>query len=111
MKPQFAVPVKLVLFPVAFSPCRYEAGALAYVWPLDRVTLRLRGPFLGNTSLASAVLGDVSYPETQLVLEDLNVMRNRSAQPFRETASRRVRSVPSASFFASCAHAEFLMKY
>nr|XP_040038622.1 toll-like receptor 2 [Gasterosteus aculeatus aculeatus] len=80
---------------------RYEAGALAYVWPLDRVTLRLRGPFLGNTSLASAVLGDVSYPETQLVLEDLNVMRNRSAQPFRETASRRVRKITFRNFSVS----------
>ncbi|KAL6118223.1 tlr2 [Pungitius sinensis] len=80
---------------------RYETGALGYVWPLDRVTLSLRGPFLKNTALASAVLGDVSYPETQLVLEDLHVMRNQSVQPFRETASRRVRKITFRNFSVS----------
>ncbi|XP_039996663.1 toll-like receptor 2 isoform X2 [Xiphias gladius] len=72
---------------------RYEAGALAYVWPLGRVSLSLHGPFLTNTALASAVLGDVSYPETQITLEDLHLKRNESVQPFRETAKRRIRYI------------------
>ncbi|XP_040887560.1 toll-like receptor 2 type-2 [Toxotes jaculatrix] len=70
---------------------RYEAGALAYVWPLGRVSLSLHGPFFSNVSLASAVLRDVSYPETPLILEDLHLIGNQSVQPFRETARRRVR--------------------
>ncbi|KAK9525112.1 hypothetical protein VZT92_017446 [Zoarces viviparus] len=72
---------------------RYETGTLADVWPLGRVTLSLRGPFLTNIALASAVLGDVSYPETWLILEDLHLMRNQSVQPSREVARRRVRKM------------------
>uniref|UniRef100_A0A667ZUF0 Toll-like receptor 2 n=1 Tax=Myripristis murdjan TaxID=586833 RepID=A0A667ZUF0_9TELE len=45
---------------------RYDAGTLAGIWPLGRVTLSLHGPFLNNTALASDLLGDVSYPETPM---------------------------------------------
>ncbi|XP_034412679.1 toll-like receptor 2 [Cyclopterus lumpus] len=72
---------------------RYETGTLADIWPLGRVTLSLHGPFVTNVSLASAVLGDVSYPETQLILEDLHLVRNQSAPAFRETARKRVRKM------------------
>ncbi|XP_068569233.1 toll-like receptor 2 type-2 [Cebidichthys violaceus] len=72
---------------------RYETGTLADVWPLGRVTLSLHGPFLRNVALASAVLRDVSYPETWLILEDLHLMRNQSVQPSREVARRRVRKM------------------
>ncbi|XP_032373776.1 toll-like receptor 2 [Etheostoma spectabile] len=71
----------------------YESGALGDVWPLGRVTLSLHGPFLKNTTLASAVLADVTYPETPLVLEDLHLIGNESVQPFRESARRRVRKM------------------
>ncbi|XP_033970238.1 toll-like receptor 2 [Trematomus bernacchii] len=70
---------------------RYESGALAGVWPLGRVTLSLHGPFLTNIGLASDVIGDVSYPETPIILKDLHL--NQSVQPFREMASRRVRKI------------------
>uniref|UniRef100_A0A668A5F3 Toll-like receptor 2 n=1 Tax=Myripristis murdjan TaxID=586833 RepID=A0A668A5F3_9TELE len=36
---------------------RYDAGTLAGIWPLGRVTLSLHGPFLNNTALASDLLG------------------------------------------------------
>ncbi|XP_022625698.1 toll-like receptor 2 type-2 [Seriola dumerili] len=72
---------------------RYEPGALAYVWPLGHVTLRLHGPFFTNITLTSAVLADVSYPETPIILEDLHMIENRSVQPLRETARRRVRHI------------------
>ncbi|XP_068426963.1 toll-like receptor 2 isoform X2 [Clinocottus analis] len=72
---------------------RYEAGTLGDVWPLGRVTLSLHGPFLTNVSLASAVLRDVSYPETQLILDDLHLIGNRSVLPLRETARKRVRKM------------------
>lgn len=79
-----------------FSPlsslCRYEPGTLADVWPLGRVALSLHGPFLTNVALASAVLADVSYPETPVLLSDLHLVHNQSVQPFRETSRRRVRS-------------------
>ncbi|XP_069580716.1 toll-like receptor 2 [Brachyistius frenatus] len=70
---------------------RYESGALGDIWPLGRVTLSLHGPFLNNVPLASAVLGDVSYPETPITLEDLHLIGNQSVQPLRETARRRIR--------------------
>uniref|UniRef100_A0A668A440 Toll-like receptor 2 n=1 Tax=Myripristis murdjan TaxID=586833 RepID=A0A668A440_9TELE len=63
----------------------------AGIWPLGRVTLSLHGPFLNNTALASDLLGDVSYPETPMVLLDLHLIGNESIQPFRETSRRRVR--------------------
>ncbi|XP_060890016.1 toll-like receptor 2 type-2 isoform X1 [Labrus mixtus] len=72
---------------------RYESGALAAMWPLGRVTLSLHEPFLTNTALASAVLADVSYPNTPLVLEDLHLVGNDSVQSFKETAKRRIRSL------------------
>nr|WEW53051.1 toll-like receptor 2 [Platichthys stellatus] len=72
---------------------RYESGALADVWPLGRVTLSLHGPFLTDVALASAVLADVSDPETPLELEDLHLRGNGSVQPLRAAASRRVRSL------------------
>ncbi|XP_070785759.1 toll-like receptor 2 [Enoplosus armatus] len=80
---------------------RYEYGALADVWPLGRVTLSLHGPFSTNQSLASAVLGDVSYPETPIVLKDLHLTGNQSVQPFRETARRRVRYMTFCNLFVS----------
>ncbi|KAF0028941.1 hypothetical protein F2P81_018046 [Scophthalmus maximus] len=72
---------------------RYESGALAYVWPLGRVSLSLHGPFLRDVALASAVVGDVSYPETAVTLEDLHLIGNESVQPFRAAARRRVRNM------------------
>ncbi|XP_037614295.1 toll-like receptor 2 type-2 isoform X2 [Sebastes umbrosus] len=80
---------------------RYESGALADIWPLGCVTLSLRSPFLKNVSLASAVLRDVSYPETPLVLQDLHLIVNQSIQPFRETATRRVRKIAFHNFSVS----------
>nr|AFZ81806.1 toll-like receptor 2 [Oplegnathus fasciatus] len=71
---------------------RYESGTLADIWPLGCVTLSLHGPFT-NTALASAVLADVSYPETPIILEDLHLIGNQSVQPFREPARRRVRYI------------------
>ncbi|XP_063757112.1 toll-like receptor 2 isoform X2 [Eleginops maclovinus] len=70
---------------------RYESGALADVWPLGRVTLSLHGPFLTNEALASDVIGDVSYPETPIILKDLHL--NHSIQPFKEMVRRRVRKI------------------
>ncbi|XP_029381746.1 toll-like receptor 2 [Echeneis naucrates] len=72
---------------------RYDSGTLAYVWPLGRVTLSLHGPFLTNTTLTSAVLRDVSYPETPIILQDLHLMDNQSIQPLRESAQRRIRRI------------------
>ncbi|XP_071315966.1 toll-like receptor 2 type-2 isoform X1 [Trachinotus anak] len=72
---------------------RYESGALAYVWPLGHVSLSLHGPFLTNTALASAVLRDVSYPETPIILEDLHLIGNQSVQPLREAAKKRLRHI------------------
>ncbi|XP_054863468.1 toll-like receptor 2 isoform X2 [Amphiprion ocellaris] len=70
---------------------RYESGTLADIWPLGRVTLSLHGPFLTNMPVASAVLGDVSYPETPITLEDLHLIGNWSVQPLRESARKRIR--------------------
>uniref|UniRef100_A0A4W6BLA2 Toll-like receptor 2 n=1 Tax=Lates calcarifer TaxID=8187 RepID=A0A4W6BLA2_LATCA len=80
---------------------RYESGALAYVWPLGRVTLSLHGPFLTDRALASSVLADVSYPETPMVLEDLYLIGNESVKPFYETAKRRVRYITFRNLFIS----------
>ncbi|CAJ1048266.1 LOW QUALITY PROTEIN: toll-like receptor 2 type-2 [Xyrichtys novacula] len=80
---------------------RYESGALADIWPLGHVTLSLHGPFLTNAALASAVLADVSYPHTPLVLEDLYWMGNESARPLKETAKKRIRSLTLRNFTAS----------
>ena len=73
--------------------CRYEPGALADVWPLGRVAVSLHTPFLTNVTLASAVLVDVTYPETPLVLQDLHLIGNESVQPLRVLAGRRLRLV------------------
>nr|AEB32453.1 toll-like receptor 2 [Epinephelus coioides] len=80
---------------------RYESGTLAYVWPLGCVTLSLHSPFLTNTSLVSAVLRDVSYPETPLILEDIHLIGNLSVQPFRESARRRIRKITFHNFRVS----------
>ncbi|XP_074555440.1 toll-like receptor 2 [Halichoeres trimaculatus] len=72
---------------------RYESGALADMWPLGRVTLSLHRPFLTNKSLASAILADVSYPNTPMVLEDLNMNQKGSELPLKEAAKRRIRSL------------------
>uniref|UniRef100_A0A668AFB3 Toll-like receptor 2 n=1 Tax=Myripristis murdjan TaxID=586833 RepID=A0A668AFB3_9TELE len=78
---------------------RYDAGTLAGIWPLGRVTLSLHGPFLNNTALASDLLGDVSYPETPMVLLDLHLIGNESIQPFRETTRFRVIFKAQMGFF------------
>uniref|UniRef100_A0A3P9IGJ1 Toll-like receptor 2 n=1 Tax=Oryzias latipes TaxID=8090 RepID=A0A3P9IGJ1_ORYLA len=80
---------------------RYESGALSYIWPLGQVTLSLRGPFLTNTALASAVLTDVSYPETHLTLEDFHLIGNQSAQAFRGSARKRIRKITFRNFSTS----------
>nr|AJP16420.1 toll-like receptor 2 [Larimichthys crocea] len=72
---------------------RYEPGTLADVWPLGRVTLSLRSAFLTNTALARAVLEDVSYPETPIILEDLHLIGNESVQPLTAAAKRRIRQI------------------
>uniref|UniRef100_A0A3Q3LVX9 Toll-like receptor 2 n=1 Tax=Mastacembelus armatus TaxID=205130 RepID=A0A3Q3LVX9_9TELE len=78
---------------------RYEPGALGDIWPLGRVTLSLHEPFLTNTALASAVLCDVSYPETPIILEDLHLTTKLSIQPLRESARRRIRSITFRNVF------------
>ncbi|KAG8005905.1 Toll-like receptor 2 type-1 [Nibea albiflora] len=70
---------------------RYEPGTLADIWPLGRVTLSLRSAFLTNTALARAVLKDVSYPETPIILKDLHLIGNESVQPLTAAADRRIR--------------------
>ncbi|XP_075307393.1 toll-like receptor 2 type-2 [Odontesthes bonariensis] len=69
----------------------YESGALADIWPLGRVTLSIQGPFITNVTLASAVLADVSYPETSIILKDLHLIRKQSLLPIKESTRRRVR--------------------
>ncbi|XP_041635007.1 toll-like receptor 2 [Cheilinus undulatus] len=71
---------------------RYESGALADVWPLGHVTLSLYGPFLTNPALASAVLADVSYPNTPIVLQDAHLIGKESVQPIKVSAKKRIRS-------------------
>ncbi|MEQ2178597.1 hypothetical protein GOODEAATRI_015691 [Goodea atripinnis] len=56
---------------------RYDSGTLGDIWPLGHVTLSLHGPFLTNVTLAAAVLADISYPETQITLEDLHLVGNQ----------------------------------
>lgn len=77
-----------------FPPCccRYESGALAAIWPLGGVILSLHGPFLTDDTIASTMLGDVSYPETPMVLQDLNLNWNQSVYNLRVAARRRIRS-------------------
>ncbi|XP_070849082.1 toll-like receptor 2 [Chaetodon trifascialis] len=72
---------------------RYESGALGDIWPLGRVTLSLHSPFLTNAAMASAVLQDVTYPETSIVLEDLHLFGNQSVQPLKAAARRRIRYI------------------
>ncbi|XP_035531574.1 toll-like receptor 2 type-2 isoform X2 [Morone saxatilis] len=80
---------------------RYESGALADIWPLGRVTLSLHNPFLTNVPLASDVLGDVSYPETPLILEDLHLIGKETVQPLYASARRRVRYITLRNLFVS----------
>ncbi|XP_016535116.1 toll-like receptor 2 isoform X2 [Poecilia formosa] len=88
----------------------YDSGTLGDIWPLGRVTLRLHGPFLTNVALAAAVLTDVSYPETPIVLEDLHLIGNHSVLPFRESAKKRIRSLSFRNFSVSDATlVDFLM--
>lgn len=77
-----------------FPPCccRYEPGALAAIWPLGGVILSLHGPFLTDDTIASTMVGDVSYPETPMVLQDLNLNWNQSVHNLRVAARRRIRS-------------------
>uniref|UniRef100_H3CBQ9 Toll-like receptor 2 n=1 Tax=Tetraodon nigroviridis TaxID=99883 RepID=H3CBQ9_TETNG len=70
---------------------RYEAGALADIWPLGSVVLSLHRPFLEDQDLASSVLGDVSHPETALTLRDLNLTWAQSIRPLRAAARSRIR--------------------
>uniref|UniRef100_A0A3B3ZSU8 Toll-like receptor 2 n=1 Tax=Periophthalmus magnuspinnatus TaxID=409849 RepID=A0A3B3ZSU8_9GOBI len=80
---------------------RYDSGALAQIWPLDHVTLSLRSPFALNQTLASALLHDVSDPQTHLTLENLNLSSNRSVLPLREAAQRRVRHISFHNVFVT----------
>ncbi|CAN9509364.1 unnamed protein product [Ophioblennius macclurei] len=72
---------------------RYESGALSDIWPLGQVTLKLHGPLSANPALVSAMLADVSYPETHVTLEDLHLIQNLSVQPIAEVAKRRTRQL------------------
>ncbi|XP_070404285.1 toll-like receptor 2 [Nothobranchius furzeri] len=69
----------------------YDSGTLGDIWPLGRVTVSLHGPFLTNTSLASAMLDDVSYPETSITLKDLYLKGPESVAPLKASAKKRVR--------------------
>nr|QFE31816.1 toll-like receptor 2-2 [Sillago sinica] len=89
---------------------RYEAGALADIWPLGRVSLSLHGPFLTNTTLASAVLGDVSYPETPLAVSDLHLTDYRSVQVLRAAAVRRIRYLTLHNVFLSDSAIVYLLE-
>lgn len=95
---------------ILFSLYRYESGTLGKIWPLGCVTLSLHNPFLTNIALASAVLDDVSYPETHVVLEDLHLAKNQSVQPLRAVAKRRVRYGHHLLLFYFSLHANFLIK-
>ncbi|KAK7909485.1 hypothetical protein WMY93_014169 [Mugilogobius chulae] len=78
---------------------RYESGALAQIWPLDHVTVSLHSMFVSNQSLASAVLQDVSRPDTRLTLENLYLNDNRSVLPLKVVAQKRVRHFSAQNFF------------
>ncbi|KAM9335170.1 toll-like receptor 2 type-2 [Symphorus nematophorus] len=80
---------------------RYESGALGDIWPLGRVTLSLHSPFLTNTTLASAVLSDVSYPETPLVLQDLHLFGNASVWLLAASGRKRIRDITFRNFSVS----------
>ncbi|XP_017292469.1 toll-like receptor 2 [Kryptolebias marmoratus] len=80
---------------------RYDSGTLGDLWPLGRVTLSLHTPILRNESLASAVLSDIAYPETPIVLEDLHLIENQSVQAFRALAKKRIRSLSFHNFSVS----------
>ncbi|XP_031592042.2 toll-like receptor 2 [Oreochromis aureus] len=69
----------------------YDAGTLAHIWPLGHVTLSLHGPFLTNVTLAGAMIDDVSYPETPIILKDIHLIGVQSVQPFSKAAKRRIR--------------------
>lgn len=71
--------------------CSYDAGTLAHIWPLGHVTLSLHGPFLTNVTLAGAMIDDVSYPETPIILKDIHLIGVQSVQPFSKAAKRRIR--------------------
>lgn len=71
--------------------CSYDAGTLAHIWPLGHVTLSLHGPFLTNVTLAGSMIDDVSYPETPIILKDINLNGVQSVQPFSKAAKRRIR--------------------
>ncbi|MED6291833.1 hypothetical protein CHARACLAT_027702, partial [Characodon lateralis] len=79
----------------------YDSGTLGDIWPLGHVTLSLHGPFQTNVTLAAAVLADISYPETQISLEDLHLVGNQSVGPFRESAKRRIRHLSFRNFSVS----------
>ncbi|XP_005810817.1 toll-like receptor 2 type-2 [Xiphophorus maculatus] len=88
----------------------YDSGTLGDIWPLGRVTLSLHGPFLTNVALAAAVLADVSYPETPIILQDLNLTGRQSVQPFRESANKRIRSLSLRnSSVSDASFVDFLM--
>ncbi|CAL9694839.1 unnamed protein product [Knipowitschia caucasica] len=78
---------------------RYDPGALSQIWPLDHVTLSLRSLFLMDQTLVSALIRDVSHPETEVTLENIYLKDNRSALPLRELAQGRVRHVAFNNFF------------
>ncbi|XP_028998782.2 toll-like receptor 2 [Betta splendens] len=69
----------------------YESETLADIWPLGRVSLSLREAFVTDIALASAVLRDLSHPETPVTLQDIQFNTNLSFQPIKEMCDRRVR--------------------
>ncbi|XP_003976919.2 toll-like receptor 2 [Takifugu rubripes] len=91
---------------------RYESGALATIWPLGRVILSLHGPFLTNDDVASTMLGDVSYPETPMILRDLNLTWIQSVHNLRVAARRRIRHLSFQNLSLSdMATVEFLVVF
>ncbi|XP_056882760.1 toll-like receptor 2 [Takifugu flavidus] len=91
---------------------RYESGALATIWPLGRVILSLHGPFLTNDDVASTMLGDVSYPETPMILRDLNLTWIQSVHNLRAAARRRIRHLSFQNLSLSdMATVEFLLVF
>ncbi|KAM6949261.1 toll-like receptor 2 [Aplochiton taeniatus] len=78
---------------------RYEAGSLGSIWPLAGVSLSLHDPFLYDTKMVSAILQDVTYPETPMVLQDVHLTSDEAMQPFRVTCSKRLRQDPGSLTF------------
>ncbi|XP_041634664.1 toll-like receptor 2 type-2 [Cheilinus undulatus] len=72
---------------------RYESGALAGIWPLGHVTLSLQGPVSTDRALASAVLADVAYSNTPIVVQEVYLVGTGSVEPLTELTKRRIRSV------------------